>query len=991
MRRGTSRNKRRGAVVVTVAICLIAILAMVALAIDIGMVAVAKSQCQNAADCSAMVGSRTFNQQAGFNLGNVPKNAVIAGIANKLFNANFKGNPNSIQNISPDVYVSGDIRLEVGGYYYNYDDANPAKEGFKIVIPGKSATEPYTGVRATVTSTSAVYFGSVFGANPFNVSATAVAVHRPRDVVIVMDLSGSMNFQSRPGAYVSNGNYYPHFGPRTISLNPEAVFPQFGPYSDVAAAKLQGTTDGSTGDEWVTRSNVSTNYEPAGPPVIEDFMSSGSTRAWVRDAKKDVYATTPGGDNYLKLGANYVKTLNEYFGGAADATETATWERGGLVPDAAKAGYGENFKGYTEGPGYWGKTFFIWPPDPRGSDLDPNNSANHADNGAKDWRQRFFFKKNTATNQLGWLDHNNILFNPAGSPATSNNSGVTPILKTPQTTTTVTENGSNATYRYCINYAAIFHWLRNQDPKPFPGTMITGRIKYYDKIPDPTGDGNFNNRFWTQSPMTDLNERFWKDYVDFILGMHETGANTYSNGDENPFTSYIGNGDAFKWGTTAIQIKQKPDSTYKGTVANKSWVAKNPVIDVSNVKDFSGASKTPLVGWFIKFANHETQYKVLAVVPKSGYYTITLDQPITVDIPNNTPFGFYTAEPRSMDYADNPYRFRHQFWFGAMSFVDWLGNYSIYHDGTNYTLRWPGNVHEAQAWSCKMGISASIDDIKSNHPNDFVGMTFFSSPNYSTSGGGQHNMAVIPLGRNYQGLKDSLWFPPSTVSGGKTSITPYDADFDNVPRAKGGTSPGMGLMITYNLLSSSVTNLRNYAQPSATYRGYAGGLGRKGATRLVIFETDGAPNTRSQKSIVSNGANSYYPIRVKDPTNPKSSQTEFPSGGSYADSEVYDIVKQICAMENASPPGFSTKRKPAQVYALGFGSLFEPTNNSGAKTDALNFLQNIQFYGNVAKTTSGADFPDWQRIYGDNTTRQQRLRDAFTKIMQAGVQVSLIE
>lgn len=993
MRVNKLRLKRSGAVVVTVAACLIGLMGLVALAIDIGMVAVAKSQCQNAADGAAMVGVRTFNQQSGYNLTSVPKNAVMAAVANKLFNANFKGDPNNIQNPSADVYTSGDIKVECGGYYYIYNDSNASAEGFQIVIPGKSSTEPYTGVRATVTSTSPMFFGSVFGASPFNVKASAVAAHRPRDVVIVMDLSGSMNFQSRPGCYVSGGNYYPHWGPRNKSLNPESVFPKFGHYSDVTAAALQGTADGSTGDEWVTRSNVSSNWDPAGPCVIDAFMSSGSTRAWVRDSTKDSYATTPGGDNYLSVSGSYIKTVNEYYGGSPTSTQIATWERGGTTPSATSAGYGANFKGYTEGPGYWGKTFFIWPPDPRGSDLDPNDAANHANNGSKDWRQRFFFKKNTSTNQLSWLDHNNILLDPSGAPATSNNSGVTPIIKTPQTTTTVTENGVSVTYRYCINYAAIFHWLRNQDPKPFPSTMITGRIQYYTTIPDPTGDTNFNNRFWTQSPMTDLNERFWKDYVDFVLGLHETGANTYSNTDgENPWTSYIGNGDFYKWGSTAVQIKPRADGNYKGAVANKSWSNGSATIDINSVVNFSGSSVTPAVGDFVEFKYQSTTYKITAVSNQGSYYALTLDQPLANGVANGATATLYnTGTPRYMDYADNPYRPRHQFWFGAMTFVDWLGNYSVYHDGTNYTLRWPGNVHEAQAWTCKMGISASIDDIKNNHPNDFVGLTFFSSPNYSTSGGGQHNMAVIPLGRNYQGLKDSLWFPPSTVSGGKATITPYDADFNNVPRAKGGTSPGMSLMITYNLLSSSTTNLRNYATPSSTYRGYAGGLGRKGASRLVIFETDGAPNTRSIKSIVSSGANSYYPIRVKDPTTPAGSQTEFPSSGTYSDAEVFAIVTQICALDTASTPGYSTKRKPAQVYALGFGSLFEPSNSTTAKTDALNFLQSVQYYGNVATNTTGSNFPDWQRVYGDTSTRQQRLRDAITKIMQSGVQVSLIE
>ncbi len=169
------------------------------------------------------------------------------------------------------------------------------------------------------------------------------------------------------------------------------------------------------------------------------------------------------------------------------------------------------------------------------------------------------------------------------------------------------------------------------------------------------------------------------------------------------------------------------------------------------------------------------------------------------------------------------------------------------------------------------------------------------------------------------------------------------------------------------------------------------GRWRFATCRLVIFETDGAPNTRAIATLAGSGSESYYPIRIKSPSNIGDAQNEFPAGGSYSDSEVYDVVKQICAMDNASPPGYSTTRKPAKVYSLGFGSLFEPTNTSTAQTDALDFLQNVQYYGNVSSSTSGSSFPDWQRIYGDNATRQQRLRDAFTTIMQSGVQVSLIE
>ena len=83
--------------------------------------------------------------------------------------------------------------------------------------------------------------------------------------------------------------------------------------------------------------------------------------------------------------------------------------------------------------------------------------------------------------------------------------------------------------------------------------------------------------------------------------------------------------------------------------------------------------------------------------------------------------------------------------------------------------------------------------------------------------------------------------------------------------------------------------------------------------------------------------------------------------------------------------------RPSLYAAEGYGSLFDPANTSTTQTNALTFLQTVQYYGNAAKTTDGADFPDWQRIYGANDVRINRLQSAFTKIMQAGIQVSLIE
>jgi Flp pilus assembly protein TadG len=989
MRYITRTQRRRGSVLPLVAICTIALMGMLALAIDIGMVCIARSQAQNAADSAAMAGARTITGTAGQNYAQVPINAVTAATDNYVFGTPVQGSPKSISNPSTDVFVSGQVTVQCGGFSYVYNDSNPSAEGFQLTMPGKPAGEPYSAVQVTINTTSPTSFGRVFGLNSFNVSATSAAVQRPRDVIIIMDLSGSMRFESLPGCYVdSTGTAYPHFPnvPRNTSLNPDTVFPQFGHYSAVAAAALQGTKSYPSTDVSADPSNISTTSN-AGPPVIADFMTSGSTQAF--SLAPSTYATTPGGDDFPKYSGSYVNTVNALLNNTTNQSTMLTFCRTATAPSVT--GYAGN--GYTAGPNYWGKTFYVWPPDPRGSDLDANNAANHANNGALDWRQRFFIKKNMSTSKLYWCDHNTLLYNPAGSPSTTSTIN-TAVKKSPGsgTTTTVTENGQAVSYCYLVNYAAIFTWLKS-NPVHFPSSMTTGRINYYSALPDPT-DTTLNNRFWTTATLTNNNEQFWRSYVDFVLGFYCTGAGTWSNMNPNggsiPLSCCIGSGDYFMYNSNAIQITQKADCSYTGAVnLAAGYGLGTTVLLVNNIKNFSGTTVLPVTGDFIRFNYGSTIYQITSVTSAGGVSTITLDQGLKAAVANGDLVRFWSASnnfPAYMNYNDNPYRPRHHHWFGPMTFVDWLGNY------TTYQFWWPGNVHEAQAWACKVGIQTAIDDMQNNHPNDYIGMAFFSTPMTSaTDTSGRHNNCVVPLGQSYQSLKDSLWFPPSTVNAGVATIGPYDADMQNVPRAAGGTAPMMGFMIAYNLLSSSVTNLRNYAQPEPTYRGNAGGLGRKGAGRMIIFDTDGAPNTRAFSSIVSSGADSYYPVRIKYPTNLPSTSNEFPSGGTYADSEVYAVVQQICAQDTASPPGYSNARRQAAVYCIGYGTMFDPSYNSGNQPHALNFLQSIQYYAGTSPDTTGANFPDWQRIYGTNDQRISRMQTAFTNILQTGVQVSIIK
>jgi hypothetical protein len=997
---------------------LIGLFALVALAVDIGLIAVARSQCQNAADSAAMAGARTFNGNGSttvnFNYDQVAPNAVAAAVANKILGQNVQGDPNTDWNPtdpvlqaqvhpSADSYQTGEVLVELGSYVYQYNDANPSKEGFVVKIPRDDpTTQPWSAVRATITHSGPTSFARVLGMNAFPAKAVSVAAHRPRDIAIIMDLSGSMRFQSLPGTPMSGSLAAPSSNniARTKSLNPETVFPTFGHYSDQSGAALQGTAAfATTTNEYVDPCNISSTAN-SGPPIAADFYKNpvgtaltstnqSSYEAFSR--APDSQAATPGGDDYLKTGldtgSSYAKTVADFNNGST--TTNVSFETQGYQSVRSA------FNLYTEGPGYWGKTFFIWPPAPRGPNvLNPpasltDTSYNWYNNQSNDWRQRFFVAVNTATSAPSWVNHNTILFdNPSVSGAP---------LKKPGSNTVVTENGVAVTYTFRYNYAAILYWLQNIGPanrvNPFPPTLQAGRIRYYSAQPDPT-DNSLNNRWWTTNPTSlPQDEQFWKAYIDFVLGTAGTGAGAYNlfqNGI--PYTALIGNGDMFSPAGSTYQVSQRPQpqppantpgAPYQTAAIDKptggAYPANTTQIKVKNLAVTVPASPVVNKDYVVIGAN-TTPYLVTGF--SSTTSTITISPGLKVAGNDNDAVKFFSPY---MDYNDNPMRPRHQLWFGPMTFLDWLGNYN-----TN-KFWWPGNVHEAHAWACKVGIQTAIQDIKNNHPSDFLSLMYFSSPKYSAAGSGHHNRAVVSMGRKYQQMIDSLWFPPNTVTGTATEISPYVADMDQVPRANGGTAPGMGFMLAFNQLSSSETNLRAYASPQPLYRGDAGGLGRKGANRLVIFETDGAPNTRAYAALAGSGADSFYPIRISDPTNLGSaSNTEWPAGGAYSNQEVYDVASQICAMNTATPPGFSTGRKPALIHCIGYGSIFDPANSGATQNNALGFLQQIQYIGNTQSSASTV-LPDYKRIYGPNQDRIEKMRQAFTNIMQAGVQVSLIE
>ncbi len=342
-----------------------------------------------------------------------------------------------------------------------------------------------------------------------------------------------------------------------------------------------------------------------------------------------------------------------------------------------------------------------------------------------------------------------------------------------------------------------------------------------------------------------------------------------------------------------------------------------------------------------------------------------------------------------MHYADNPKRPITKFWFGPQSMVDFLGNFTVgYNDaGDGRNFWWPGTCHEAPMYACKLGIRAALTDIQNNHPNDLVSLIMFSTPKGSANDTfARFNRARVGLGRNYSNMQEALWYPPATVGNPNATVTPYDANNVEVPRAFGGTCYSYPLMLAYNQFSGNTT-LQTYSSGRPT--GDAGGMGRKGAQKVIIFETDGAPNTTATASLNNSGAyNSYYNIRYNYGS-PGSSQ--FPTGISgYSDlastvtNQITTVCNQICASDTANPPGYSSASKKVKIHCIGFGPVFNPTSSSAGPATA--FLNQMQQIGNV-----NDGMPDYKIVYGTQDSVIADLQQAFRKIMVDGIQITLIQ
>lgn len=163
------RTRRSGAIAVLAAFGLVFFVAFLALTIDLGFMLTVRSEMQCAADAGALAGAGDLS--AG--------HAIAIATARDYV---LKNAGHGVR--KPDL----DIDVEVGHWH---------RDSHTFVVN----EQPLDAVRVNTRRQNApLFFGQVLRNTSFDMQASAVASLQPRDIMLVLDYSGSMNDQNKIGA-----------------------------------------------------------------------------------------------------------------------------------------------------------------------------------------------------------------------------------------------------------------------------------------------------------------------------------------------------------------------------------------------------------------------------------------------------------------------------------------------------------------------------------------------------------------------------------------------------------------------------------------------------------------------------------------------------------------------------------------------------------------------------------------------------------------------
>ena len=412
------RPRRRGSILPLVVLTMVAMCGFVALSIDLGLIAVAKTQCQNSADAAAMAGARALDGSTSQNIGDTSTPGTSKYIAQQTATANLVLN---------SAIPAANITLTVRGVALRHHQ--PAVHAqFPAGVAGQ--LQPGAGQRflqpsrrrspaSSSTSTPASTRSSPSRPGPGRPPA-ARRGHRPRLLGVDEQRERPVELRVLPGQRLRSPP------PSTATTSPAAATPAGPPTTPIRSIRCSAPTPAPA-----PRPNPPGQRLQRLPLQPEPPLPGGGQRQHAerqhhdrqveRHARPDGHAGRPGHgrrgllpEQPRRLGgrppsrrpapatprAGWPATstcssipttslrratprerttpvnVNDLVnGGSVDQPEHLGLPTGRITATSTSTGNWaqqpqRQFQGYTEGPGYWGKTFAIWPPDPSPASID---------------------------------------------------------------------------------------------------------------------------------------------------------------------------------------------------------------------------------------------------------------------------------------------------------------------------------------------------------------------------------------------------------------------------------------------------------------------------------------------------------------------------------------------------------------------------------------------------------------------------------------------
>ena len=986
------RPARRGTVLPMLGVCLIGLFAFVALAVDLGMLAVNRCQCQNAADVAALVGCRTLDN----------KNPTDASYDNNRPQAlDYARTAATSSALMGNNLTTAQVQSVTAGTY----DYDTTSQTFTVSYPASlTSGKSWTAIEVVVNVAQPTYFMKVWGVNSMPSGARAVAVHRPRDTAFVLDMTGSMRF----GTTMNQSGK---------SLNPDPLVPAFGHYVSAQSSLVASANETNSSGEAISRNNY-TITTPGGPPLIRDFYFDPVN---VGNPATPAYPVTASTANLVNAFHRWVGTRKPSTVPPYVVTPPAPPESGGNSSTYTPVTY--DFTGYNA---FHNGT----ETDPKGPTPAPDTFGSMTDSTTSGvtyvgdrWRRAdgSINKTNTswATGSTATKAATTAIellgYNVSGTNVRGGTAGTTTITTEDKFRDPIWE--ANGYDLNVVQYRTDKGTGNPKDPAAYTAPLVPAADKFQGYS---MGPGYWGKTFfvWPPDPRTpvgnpgdatykagDWRQRYFTTTAGAVFTPGGAAAGPGLN------QSLLNNGG----GLPLAQYTDPATAPWKvDYVAVLKWIKSGPQVLPPNLRagrllyyssipdDVNSGTGTDqqkldkvFWKWYIDYVLGSGYYGYYGYYYNQYGWTWTF-QYGSADSwaasarsvyqsnlnPWTGPAAGWAAKTPYMRYNDSPGRPRMNFWFGPLSMADFIGRGSLSLSGDGNPNWNPGTGHEAQSWQLKAGMNSVLDNVQQNHPNDSVGMVMFAYTSYKG--------IRVAQGQDFVSLKNALFYPKSlltAIKGGDvtTELRPYDLSLNNtttddIPNANGGTDPNTGLAFAFNLLSPSV-NLP--ANPYGTLRG------RRGASKVVIFETDGVPNSQSSYTFNKSGYNSYY-SGFGDGGSPGNGVEPSMSG---AVAVATQITKTMATSAGGGvDSGLSLGNAPAKVYPVAFGDLFDPVAAPSAtfRPTAQQFLANVGIAGGTLPAGTTA-LPSYLTVTGSYQTRIDTLRSTMERIFQAGVSVTLIE